>query len=205
MPPPPAPADRRLIVLWAAAAATLGGVGWVVKAMVIFATGDQPPVAYEAGVVLFPFALLGLWSALRGAGGKTARVGGVLAAIAAICGVLSLLVRAVGGESVVPSEDEVTLLTPFITLAGLGTLVALIALGIAVRRTRALAPGYESLPLAIGLAAFPLLIAGAALETVSERLFEVPIALLGLGWIGLGVALLYAAAATNADAKAKHG
>jgi len=98
-------------------------------------------------------------------------------------------VRAVGGEGVEPSEDEVTLLTPFIAVAGVGTFVALIALGIAVRRTRALPPGYASLPLAMGLGAVPLLIIGAALESVSERLFELPIALLGLGWIGLGIAL----------------
>lgn len=104
-----------------------------------------------------------------------------------------------------PSEDEVTLLTPFITVAGVGTFVALIALGIAVRRTRALAPGYVSLPLAMGLGAVPLLIVVAALESVSERLIELPIALLGLSWIGLGIALWNAAeqraAATGAVAR----
>lgn len=189
----PAPIKRRLIVQWAAAAAALGGAAWVLKAGVIFATGDQPPVAYEAGVVLFAFALLGLWSALAGAGGRAARVGGILAATAAACGVLSLLVRAIGGEGVVPSEDEVTVLTPFITIAGFGTFGALIALGIAVRRTTALAHGYRSLPLAMGLGAVPLLIAGAALESVSERLFELPIALLGLCWIALGIGLWGAA------------
>lgn len=197
--------DRRFVIgRWAAAAAVLGGTAWVLKAGVILATGDQPPVAYEAGLVLFPFALLGLRSTLGRAGGRAARVGGVLAAIAAVCGVLVLLVRAVGGEGVEPSEDEVTLLTPFITVAGVGTFVALIALGIAVRRTRALAAGYASLPLAMGLGAVPLLIVGAALESVSERLIELPIALLGLGWIGLGIALWNAAqqraAATGAVA-----
>lgn len=178
-----------MIGRWAAAAAVLGGTAWVLKAGVIFATGDEPPIAFAVGLVLFPFALLGLWSTLGRAGGRAGRVGGAFATAAAVCGVLVLVVRAVGGEGVEPSEDQVTLLTPFIAVAGFGTLIALIALGLAVRRTRMLATGYASLPLAMGLVALPLLIVGGALESVSKRLFELPIALLGLGWIGLGIAL----------------
>ncbi len=49
--------------------------------------------------------------------------------------------------------------------------------------------GYASLPLAMGLAAIPLLIIGGAVEAMSERLLELPAALLGLGWTALGVAL----------------
>ena len=113
--------------------------------------------------------------------------------MAAVSSVLVLLVRDVGGEAVEPSKDEVTLLMPFVTLAGFGTLAALIALGLAARRTRALAPGYATLPLAMGLGALPLIIVGGALESVSERLVELPIAVLGLGWIGLGIALWNAA------------
>lgn len=79
--------------------------------------------------------------------------------------------------------------TPFITGAGAGTVLALLTLGVAVRRTRTLPPGFASLPLAMGLAVVPLLIVGGLLESVSERLIELPIALLGLGWIGLGIAL----------------
>ncbi len=52
------------------------------------------------------------------------------------CGVLVVLVRGVGGEGVEPSEDDVTLLTPFITGAGVGTFVALLA-----RRPRRIPPG----------------------------------------------------------------
>ena len=109
------------------------------------------------------------------------------------CGVLVVLVRAVGGEGVEPSEDDVTLLTAFITGAGVGTFVALLALGVAVRRTRTLAPVPAGLPLAMGIAAIPLLIVGGALESISERLIEVPIAVLGLAWIGLGIGLWNAA------------
>jgi hypothetical protein len=41
----------------------------------------------------------------------------------------------------------------------------------------------------MGLATIPLLMIGRALETVGARLLELPIALLGLGWIALAAAL----------------
>lgn len=189
-----APPGRSVLIgRCAAAAALLGGAAWTVKAGVILATGDEPSATFAIGLVLFPFALLGLWATVREVRGRATRVGGLLAAVAAVCAVLMLVVRAVGGEGVEPSEDKATLLTAFITLAALATVAALIALGIAARRRSALPPGYASLPLTMGLATIPLLVAGAALEGMNERLFELPIALLGLGWIGLGIALWSAA------------
>jgi hypothetical protein len=102
--------------------------------------------------------------------------------------VLALLIRTVGGASVKPDEDQIMVLTPFIAIAGFGTFAALVALGVAARSTGALAAPYTSLPWAVGLAAISLVMVGCALQAVSGRLFEVPIALLGLGWIALGVA-----------------
>ena len=187
---PQAPSERSaLLRRCAAVAAVIGGAAWTVKAGVTLATGDEPALAFAVGSALFPFALLGLWSIVRRVDGRAARIGGVLAAAAAVSVVLGLLVRAVGGSAVEGSEDEVTVLTPFVAIAGLGTFAALLALGVAVRRAGALAPGYASLPWAMGIAAIPLLMVGGALETVSERLLELPIALLGLGWIALGTAL----------------
>ena len=185
-----APSERSaLLRRCAAVAAVIGGAGWTVKAGVTLATGDEPALAFAVGSALFPLALLGLWSIVRSVDGRAARIGGLLAAAAVVSVVLGLLVRAVGGSAVEGSEDEVTVLTPFMAIAGLGTFAALLALGVAVRRAGALAPGYASLPLAMGLAGIPLLMIGGALETVSERLLELPIALLGLGWIALGTAL----------------
>lgn len=190
----PVPARRRVADgRWAACAAVLGGTAWTLKAGVTLVTGDEPPLAFVIGLVLFPFALLGLRSMLGRTGGRAAWIGGVAATIAAVCAAVLPLVRVVGGKSVEPSEDEVTLLTPLITGASVGTLVALIALGIAVRETRMLAPGYSSLPLTMGLAIVPLLIVGSVLESLSARLLEVPVALLGLAWIALGLALWAAA------------
>lgn len=181
----------------AAAAAVIAGAAWIIKAALTLGTGDEPPAAFAVGLVLFPFALLGLWSIVRGVPGRGAPIGGILAAAAAISVVLAALVRAIGGADVEPSEDEITALTPFIALAGFGTFAALFALGVAVRRAGALAARYASLPWAMGVATIPLLVLGGALETVDERLIELPTAVLGLGWVVLGVAL-WDAATTSA-------
>jgi hypothetical protein len=52
--------------------------------------------AYDLAAALFPFALLGLWSVVRSVGGRAGRIGGFLAAAAALSVVLGLLVRAIG-------------------------------------------------------------------------------------------------------------
>ncbi len=174
---------------WAAAAAVLGGAAWVLKAGLVLATGDEPRAIFGLGLVAFVLALLGLWSVVAPAGGRAARVGGILAAVTAFAGVLALIVRAVGGEDIEPADGEITLLTPFVTVASFGMFLALIALGLAVRRSRAFPHAAAWLPLAMGLSAVPLLWAAGVLETVNERLVEVPIAILGLAWMGLGGAL----------------
>ena len=188
------PSARRVALRrCAAVAAAVGGAAWTVKAAVTLATGDEPSAMFAIGFALFPFALLGLWSLVHGAQGRASAVGGVLAGAAAVSVVLAAPVRALGGAGVEPTGDEVTVLTPFIAIGGFGAFAALLALGIAARRTRALAAPYTSLPWAMGLGAIPLLIIGGALEAVNERLLEVPIVLLGLCWIALGVALWGAA------------
>ena len=148
---------------------------------------------FAIGFALFPFALLGLWTLVHKAAGRAPAVGGILAAAAAVSVVLAVVVRAVGGAAVEPSDDEVTVLTPFIVVGGFGAFAALLALGLAARRSRALAAPYTSLPWAMGLAVIPLLIVGGALEAVNERLLELPIVLIGLGWIALGAAMWIAA------------
>lgn len=187
--------SRRWVTLrrYAAMAAAVGGTAWTVKAVVTLVTGDEPPATFAIGFALFPFALLGLWSLVRRVDGRAPTVGGAIAATAAVSVVLAALVRAVGGAGVEPADDEVTVLTPLLVIGGFGTFAALVVLGLVVRRSSALSAPYTSLPWAMGVAAIPLLIVGGALEAVSERLLELPIVLLGLGWIAVGAALWSAA------------
>lgn len=191
---PRAPSGRWVALgRYAAIAAAIGGTAWTVKAAVTLVTGDEPPAAFAIGFAMFPFALVGLWSLVRNVDGRAPSIGGAIAATAAVSVVLAALIRAVGGAGVEPADDEVTVLTPFIAIGGFGTFAALVVLGVVVRRSSALSAPYTSLPWTMGVAAIPLLILGGALEAVSERLLELPIALLGVGWIALGAALWNAA------------
>jgi hypothetical protein len=170
----------------------LGGAAWIIGAAMTSITGERSggdvPVGYTVGLVLLPFALLGLWAMVGWTARGAARVGGVAAAIAAACGLGSPVMRAVGGDHVVPVGWEYTTLSPFTTGAGLGTFVALVSLGIAALRTRALARGFAWLPLALGIADIGLRVTPSATAN-SGHLHPLPVALLGLAWIALGVVL----------------
>lgn len=151
---PHEPSGRRVMLRrYAAMAAVIGGTAWTVKAVVTLVSGDEPPAAFAVGFALFPFALLGLWSLVRTVDGRAPSIGGAIAATAAASVVLAALTRAVGGAGVEPTDDEVTVLTPFNAIGGFGTFAALIVLGYVVRRCSALSAPYTSLPWAMSVAA----------------------------------------------------
>lgn len=179
---------RPAVVRLGALAAVVSGICWVVKAGGIMITGNQPPVVFEAALGLFPVALLGLYAVICG-GGRLATSGLVLACAAALSAVTVGLVVVFGPDDWVPREDKATVLTPFIVVAGFGAFASLVLLGMATRRTSSLPGRWRNFPLTLGVSAVPLMVAGAALEAVHERLFEVPILLLGLGWCALGYLL----------------
>ena len=106
----------------------------------------------------------------------------VYAALAA-----ALLVLPVG--LLLSDPPEVVLGVPIAT-AALATVAGLVLLGRTARRTNAFPPPLHNLPLAMGVAT-PLLmtVVGGVLEAINERLLEVPLVVLAVGWIGLGAAI----------------
>lgn len=167
----------------AGAAAALGGVAWFAKATAILATGEQPPLLFELAPVLFGFGLLGLRRRLGFCRSRSGRIGGWLAAVAVVFGAADL---ALG------TADEGAF-SPLTLAAFLALLAALVLLGVPTRRRAALPGAARWLPLALGIATFPLLAVGGALEMVHERLLEVPLLVLAVGWMWLGSALWRAA------------
>ena len=171
---------------WGGLAAMLGGVLWVFKGGAIILTGEQPPVVFEAALPLFAAGLVGLHARLGGRGGRLGKTGLLLAYAALSSALVALVGLTLAPARWVPNEDSVTLLTPFIVLAGFGPFVGLVLLGIATLRVKAMPAPWSALPLVMGAGAFPLMLVGGVLELVNERLFELPIVLLGFAWVLLG-------------------
>ena len=171
---------------WGGLAAMLGGVLWVFKGGAIILTGEQPPVVFEAALPLFAAGLVGLHARLGGRGGRLGRTGLLLAYAALASALVALVGLTLGPAGWVPNEESVTLLTPFIVLAGFGPFVGLVLLGIATLRVKAMPAPFSALPLVMGASAVPLMLMGGILELVNERLVELPIVLLGFAWVLLG-------------------
>ena len=161
--------------------AMLGGACWVVKSVSILLTGIQPPLLFEIAPVLFALGLIGLHARIDGAGGRPATIGLTLAILSGGLAAIDL----VRNE---PTSSESFSAVTF--GAFLASLAALIFLGFATRRADALPAPWRSLPLAMGVLTFPLLMVGGALESLSGRLLEVPLLVIAVAWIWTGYLIL---------------
>lgn len=148
------------------------------KSVAVLLTGIQPPLIFEIAPVLFAVGLIGLHARLRGGGGHPAAIGRALAGASGGLAVLGL------AYSPPTSTDES--FSPVIFGAFLTNFAALILLGIATRRTGAFPARWRSLPLAMGVSTFPLMAVGGALESISERLLELPLLVIAIAWIWAG-------------------
>jgi hypothetical protein len=155
---------------------------WATKGLAILFTGRQPPVLFEVAIVLFPVGLIGLRSALRGRGGRRAEVGGTLTYVALVLAAATAVAVALSSPSAVVGAG----------IAGtvLCIVWGLIFLGAAARGVEELSALLRWLPLALGVATVPLAtVVAGVLEAIHERLLEVPIVVVGLGWAAVGMAI----------------
>lgn len=175
--------SSQMVGRFGAVAAGGGGAFWVVKGAAILLTGVQPPLLFETAPILFALALAGLHARTGAAVGRSRTIGLVLAALSGAMAIGGLIATQPdsSGESFSP-----LIFGSFITLLG-----ALILLGLCARRTKALRRSLQLLPLGMGVSMFPLIAVGGALESINERLLEVPLVLLGLTWMWLGYLLWF--------------
>jgi hypothetical protein len=164
----------------------IGGLCWAVKAVSLMIATVQPPVVYEIAPLFFPVAVAGLAGLLTGRRSRLVPAGLAIAALAELAAVVSVLGLFFGPPDWTPSGSTVTVLTPFITVAALGSFLGLLLVGIVTRRTGALPGRWKSLPLFLAVTAIPLLASSAVLQAINERLFELPTLLIGLEWMALG-------------------
>ncbi len=177
-------------VRWGGAAAIIGGAMWVVKASIIMLGGDQPPYLFEGAPLAFALALLALGASLAGQGGSMAQAGRVVSLVVVAAAVANLLEEALTEREPVPAVSSVVDLA-----VGVGPIVGLVLLGWTSRS--ACPPRWQPGPLALA-ALYPLavlLLLPAALVVdldgpSGERLIEVPILVVGLGWTALGAGLV---------------
>lgn len=160
-------------------AALVGGAMWVVQGGVIMLGGPDPDLFIPAQF-FFALGLLGLHARLAGRGGLPGRVRGFLAyaavALSAVNTPYSLFFAQGGPQTPFPFNA-----TYF--AGSLAIFVGLTLLGIVTVRAGILPPRWRILPLAIGLSALLPVWVLALIH------LELPVVLLGLGWMLLGYVL----------------
>ena len=158
---------------------------WAAKGLAILLTGNQPPLLFELPLLLFPIGLLGLHRRLPGQQERWGTFGGAFAWFALVAAAATGITRGVGRDD---APDLVV--SAGIALTALATVVGLVLLGMAAKRAH-LCPGrWRSLPLLLGICIVPgLTVVGGALATPHERLLEVPLVAIAVGWILLGGAV----------------
>jgi hypothetical protein len=118
--------------------------------------------------LLFPVAVMGLFAPLDAPRPRLAVVGLVIACCAQLAGVVSVLGLFLGPPEWAPTGSTVTVLTPFITLAALGSLAGLLLVGIVIRRTDSLPGRWAALPIVLALTAVPLIMFSPALQMIND-------------------------------------
>jgi hypothetical protein len=165
-------------------AAAVGGACWIVKGGAILATGDQPPVLFGIAPLFFAAGVIGLRERLPDGGGVIGLSGLLLALVGLVATMVSLIMT--GGGTEASSEED---FSPLIFIGFFATFIGLLLVGIPTWRDRALSPNWHKLPVILVASFVPLMVVGGLLESIDERLLEIPLVVLGIGWVALGFAI----------------
>jgi hypothetical protein len=175
------PVRRERLARIGGVAAITGGALWAIKSAGILVADYQPEYIFSVAPAFFGVACIGLTSdegSQPGAGLVVRQALGVLAACAGVIAAASYLAQ---GDSEVFSVAILTaMLAVLAVLLSSGRSVAA-SVPFTRRRFRSRALAW------LMLASIPI---GGGLAAINERLLEVPLLAVSLGWICLGAALI---------------
>jgi hypothetical protein len=173
---------------WAGTAAIAGGAMYAVKAAVILLGHNQPPLLFEAAPLAFGICLALLGRELRG---RAARAALILALAIIVCTGANMLELLLTDREIVPAISSL-----IDAVTGFGPLVGLFLLAWASRQPEGPVSWRSGILALAGL--YPLVIlafipVGFFVDLdgdTGERLIELPILAIGLGWVVFGASLI---------------
>lgn len=174
-------ATEILVWGWWGVASVVGGGLWAAKSVAILTSGSQPDYLFELAPIALAAATLGLiltW--YREFEGSCLPVG---------LGVLALASAGIAGVSYIVRGDDEGLFGPASIITMLSIIVLLFWVGRPLWRTRE-GEQWRAVPYPLAwvfVVAIPL---GGLLSAINERLLEIPLLAISIGWIWLGVAWL---------------
>lgn len=165
-----------------AVALTSAGLLWAFKAGAIILTTDQPALALELGLVLFPVGILGLYFMIDRLG-TLEKIGLTLAVLGFIGSILAILYPLLPDAQTSSGEEFVLPYSLFVLAGSASGFLSLIFLGLAFFHVRTDLGHWRITPLIVALLPFPL-----AMTSIIH--LEIPILLIGLLWMVLAYFLV---------------
>jgi hypothetical protein len=158
----------------AALAAFIGGALWAVKSLAILVADYQPAYTFELAPFFFGIAAMGVAAKVDPARSTARTATTVLAIVAMLSGAAAVLLYVVTSDS---AGFGVTIMISVLCL-----LAVLIYGGWLVR-------SWSIIPFALAATMLLGLPIGGALSEIDERLLEIPLLAVAMGWILLGLTL----------------
>ncbi|QDG66161.1 hypothetical protein NIBR502772_08005 [Pseudarthrobacter sp. NIBRBAC000502772] len=157
------------------------GAAWVIKAMVIITTGQQPDLLFQTGLIVCAVGLYMLLSGFQGPRRVLTILGAAAAGAAFAATGAAVVMEIVPGAQISRGDAFVFPFSALVLLGGVGVFIAMVALGIAYYN-----PGQPFRWTVIPLFA-ALMPAPAALTGFIHA--EFPILLIGLSWATAGAVI----------------
>ena len=171
----------RSLRIWCAAAASVGALLWIYKGVAILLTGSQPDHVFEFAPVFFGVSATALVYSLAS---QLHRPAWLLMSL----GWVSVIAGGTAAVAHLLQQDD-SLGDPAYLAHFLSTLILLFLIGGDIRRKHLLSM-WSSAPTFLAWTMLLFIPVGAMLEAIDDRLLEVPLLAVSIGWAAIAAAAL---------------